>query len=168
MKKSRELQILDFACIKTIEENKNSTIDSISAAIHTFLTMAYAGGFPQNVKESLIGIQNEKVEKELILNLVKQKACEKYYGFQTKVFDDHLPIQNDCDLIYNKLRDEGMKALKDTLDEYPKLYYTLCLSFTVTRYFNNNYTGDKLDDEIILTDVEKSIFERINNYYKLY
>ena len=171
--KSYELQCLDYACVKTMEKGDGyNSVSHITNAIKKLLLERHTAGFTnnENARSYIKNLDSDKIEKELILNLVKQKACERSYGITTmfstkKTFDDQLTSQEAGDLIYEMLNEGEMEAVKWILNKYPKLYYDLSWLFTETRYFNNHYTISRLDNEDIYNDTDKRLFNKVNTYY---
>lgn len=176
MEKSYELQCLDYACAMTMQKGGQfNTQLHISTAIHHLLTRGYTNGFTSNegARGYVEGLDSDKIEKELILNLVKQNACETRYGIRTmlgtnKTFDDDLTTQESCFLMYKMLKDGGIDSLKWILNKYPKLYSDLSSAFAETRYFNPKYGKDKLDDETSYGNVEQYLINQIEQHYSGY
>ena len=175
MEKSYGLQCLDYACLKTMEKGGDyNSVSHISNSIQALLVNGYSAGFTHNeeARNYIKGLNSDDIEKELLLNLIKQKACERIDGNEiisntTKEFDDsNLSKEEAITLIYNTIdSDKGVKAVKWALSKYPKLYSALSVVFVETRYFDiENYGMNKLD-KVELNEKEKSLIDKIEFYY---
>ena len=172
--KNYELQCLYYACLKTIEKGGEfASPFHISNAIKKLVLYGYDNGFTNNgeARSYISQLDSDKVERELILNLIKQRACEnklemeKTLLINKKIDDKSLTTKEVGILLYDIIKNNTIEVLKWNLNKYPFLYSSLAELFVETRYFDTKYTIDKLEDVSNYTDIDKQLLDKVNSYY---
>lgn len=172
--KDYELQCIDYACLKTMEKGGEfSNQRHITAALSMLLNEGYTRGFTSNggARNYISNLSFEQIEKELLKNIIKTKELATRKGYAVllgtrKNFDsENLSNDEIKILLMNLLKEGQMESVKYILNKYPNLYKNLITDFVSTRYYNNSYRIDQLDNIPTFSKENSMLLEKINNYY---
>lgn len=170
--KDYELQCIDYACLKTMEKGGEfSTPRHITTALSKLLNEGYTKGFTSNsgARNYISNLSFEQIEKELLKNIIKTNELATRKGYDAllgtqKNFDSE-NLSNAEVKILNLLKEGQMESVKYILNKYPNLYTNLITDFVSTRYYNNKYRIDQLDNIPTFSKENSMLLEKIDNYY---
>lgn len=172
--KDYELQCIDYACLKTMEKGGEfSTPLHITTALSRLLNEGYTRGFTSNsgARNYISNLSFEQIEKELLKNIIKtdELATRKRYdvllGTQKNFDSENLSNAEVKFLLMNLLKEGQMESIKYILNKYPNLYTNLISDFVSTRYYDNKYRIDQLDNIPTFSKENSMLLEKIDNYY---
>lgn len=174
MEKDTKINIIDYSCSKTMSRGGDyNTFDNIYSALKTYFIDNNSGGFTRldDARSNIESLTKDDIKVELLKNIVKKEACSNYYNYMRRLntkksFDDPLDTTDAELLIFKSITDMSMDEVEEILNKYPKLNNLLIDSFVSSRYFDDSYKIDNLEDKSIMTNEYNKLIEKIDSYYK--
>ena len=168
------LQIIDDAIKTTQRENyKNNNIEYITNnVLCNYLFNNSISGFSNNPKviEELSLINNYKVNKEILKNIVKVFALQDYENDKTekRISSNLDPSQKhnlpESEYICYLMLEKYPESIMQIFNKYPNLYKEIVESFVYRRYFKSNSEVyvQNLDNPIIIKGKYKELMDKID------
>lgn len=169
--KSTELNIIDYSVLKTMSKGGDyCTFENIVSALLNYIIYNNPNGFTKldDARNYIMSLTKDDIEKELLKNIIKKNFCAIYNNYELKIktnkkTSDNLSISDIEVLIFNSLSTMNMNEIKYIIKKYIKL---IIKSFVETRYFDDNYKIEKLDNKDIITNECNKLLNMIDDYYQ--
>ena len=167
---NNNLNAIDYACQCTTSKYG---LEQTKAALAIFAKTGQANYFTKNNngRMAIANVGQELTEAELLKNIVKLKATKTMNGIRQILSSNKSIEQTDLTLeefeyiMHSLLSNYDLVSVKYILDKYSHLFTSLAHSFVNSRYTQQRYKKDDLDNNYKNDPQSVALLAKIDRFY---